>query len=185
MRRLRLSMAALNSIYGLFPGPQAAERATNALRDAGVAPDKLLVMSSEPFEECSFAQADSRTLMPWLAVMGGLIGGAGGFALAWYTQTAYPQPMITGGMPLVAPWPTGIVTYELTMMGAIVATVITLLVSARLPNWNPALYEPEVSHGKVLIGVVDPADEARADIENRLRRAGAEKIKSTGRFSSS
>jgi hypothetical protein len=175
-------MAALDSIYGLFPGPHAAERAMFSLRDAGIAPEKLIVMSSEPFEEYSFAQGESRTLMPWLAVMGGVIGGVGGFVLAWYTQTAYPKPMITGGMPLLAPWPTGIVTYELTMMGAIIATVITLLVSAKLPNWKPALYEPEVSHGKVLIGVVDPADDAREDIENRLRRAGAEKIKTTGRF---
>jgi hypothetical protein len=176
-------MAVLNSVYGLFPGPHAAERGMNALRDAGIASDKILVMSSEPFEEYSFAQGESRTLMPWLAVMGGFIGGVGGFVLAWYTQTAYPQHLITGGMPVVAPWPTGIVTYELTMMGAVLTTVITLLISARLPNWNPPLCEPEVSHGKVLIGVVDPADEARGDIESRLRRAGAEKIKATGRFS--
>ena len=42
--------------------------------------------------------------------------------------------------------------------------------------------DPEIAHGKVLVGVVDPSDEARADLENRLRRAGAEKIKATGRF---
>lgn len=177
-------MAALNSIYGLFPGPRAAERGMNALRDAGVAPEKIIVMSSEPFEEYSFAQGESKSLMPWIAVLGGLIGGACGFSLAWYTQVAYPIPLITGGMPVVAPWPTGIVTYELTMLGAIVATVITLLVSARLPNWRPSLYEPEVSRGKVLIGVAEPTDEERADLEDRLRRAGAEKIKATGRLSS-
>ena len=100
-------------------------------------------MSSEPFEEYSFAQGESKSLMPWIAVAGGLIGGTCGFTLAWYTQVAYPLPLITGGMPVVAPWPTGIVTYELTMMGAIVATLITLLVSTRLPNWKPALYDPE------------------------------------------
>ena len=107
-------MADPDSIYGLFPGPHSAERGMNALRDAGVAPGKILVMSSEPFEEYSFAQGESRTWMPWLAVLGGLVGGVSGFALAWYTQTAYPQPLITGGMPLVAAGPTGIVTYELT-----------------------------------------------------------------------
>jgi Protein of unknown function (DUF3341) len=177
-------MAALNSIYGLFPGPHAAERGINALRDAGIASDKIIVMSDEPFEEFSFGQGESRTMMPWLAVLGGLIGGTAGFSLAWYTQVAYPQRLITGGMPLVAAWPTGIVTYELTMMGAILATVITLLISAGLPKWKPALYDPEVSYGKVLIGVVDPSDDVRADVESRLRRAGAEKIKATGRFSS-
>jgi hypothetical protein len=85
-------------------------------------------------------------------------------------------------MPIVAPWPTGIVTYELTMMGAVLTTVIALLVGSRLPDWSHKLYDPEIAHGKVLVGVVDPSDEARADLENRLRRAGAEKIKATGRF---
>lgn len=175
-------MPGLNSIYGLFPGPHAAERGMNALLDAGIAADKILVMSSEPFEEYSFAHGESRTMMPWLAVLGGLVGGTLGFSIAWYTQVAYPQRLITGGMPVVAPWPTGIITYELTMMGAIVTTVITLLITARLPKWKQDLDEPAVSHGKVVIGVVDPTDNARGDIENRLRRAGAEKIKATGRF---
>jgi hypothetical protein len=176
-------MPVANSIYGLFPGPHAAERGMNALRAAGVAPGKIVVMAPEPFEEYSFAQGERATAMPWLAVLGGAVGGFGGFMLAWYTQTAYP--LVTGGMPIVAAWPTGIVTYELTMMGAIIATVITLLVGSRLPNWKSKLYDPEVSHGKVLIGVVDPSDESRADLEERLRRAGAEKVKATGRFATS
>jgi hypothetical protein len=176
-------MAQITSIYGLFPGPLSAERGMNALRDAGVSSDKIVVLAPEPYEEYSFAQGDSKTAMGWIAVGGGIIGGIGGFALAWYTQTAYP--LVTGGMPIVAAWPTGIVTYELTMMGAIIATLITLLVGSGLPNWRPKLYDPEVSHGKVLIGVVEPSDESRSNLEDRLRRAGAEKVKATGRFAAS
>jgi len=170
------------SIYGLFLGPHAAERAMNELLAAGIHQDKILVMSSEPFEEYSFGQTDQKTVMPWIAVLGGMIGATGGYALAWYTQTAYP--LVTGGMPIVALWPTGIVTYEVTMLGAIVATVITLLVTAKLPRWKQPVYDEEISHGKILIGVLDPSDDARADLESRLRRAGAEKIKSTGRLES-
>jgi len=178
-------MPTVNSIYGLFPGPHAAERGMNALRAAGVAPDKLIVMSPEPFEEYGFAQADRPKWMPWLAVLGGVIGGTGGFTLAWYTQTAYAYPLITGGMPIVAPWPTGIITYELTMLGAILTTILTLLIGARLPNWKPKLYDPAVSNGKILIGVLDPPDQARADLETRLRGAGAEQVKTTGRSAAS
>jgi len=170
-------MATVNSIYGLFPGPHAAERGMNALRAAGVAPDKIVVMSPEPFEEYGFAQADRPKWMPWLAPLGGLVGGVCGFSLAWYTQTAYSQ--ITGGMPIVAPWPTAIIVYELTMLGAILTTVLTLLIGSRLPNWKPKLYDPEVSHGKILIGVLDPSAAARADLENRLRGAGAGEVKVT------
>lgn len=166
------------AIYGLFPDPGSAERGFNALHRAGVSPKKIVVMSAEPFDEYSFGKMDHATLMPWLAVCGGVVGGVLGFALAWHTQTAYP--LVTGGMPLVAPWPTGIVTYELTMMGAVLTTAIALVVASRLPNWKPKLYDPEVSNGKILIGVLEPSDAARAEIENRLRGAGAVKIKATG-----
>jgi hypothetical protein len=176
-------MAIPNSIYGLFPGPYSAEQAMESLRAAGIAPAKIVVMASEPFEEYSFAQGERATAMPWLAVLGGVIGGASGYLLAWYTQVAYP--LDTGGMPIVAPWPTGIVTYEVTMMGAIIATVLALLIGSRLPNWKTKLYDPEISRGKVLIGVLDPSDGSRSDLEDRLRRSGAEKIKATGRFATS
>jgi hypothetical protein len=170
-------MPVQSAIYGLFPGPHAAERASLALREAGIAPDRIVVISPEPFEEFSFARADSETPMPWIAVGGGVVGGTCGFLLAWYSQVS--NRLVTGGMPIVAPWPTGIVTYELTMMGAVLTTVIALLISTRLPSWKPRLYDPEVSRGKVLIGVLDPSDTILSDIEELLRHAGAEKIRNT------
>ena len=66
------------------------------------------------------------------------------------------------------------------MLGAIMTTVITLLITARLPKWKSRPYDPEISNGKILIGVVDPSDAARADLEQRLRGAGAEQVKFTG-----
>ena len=167
------------AIYGLFPDPESAERGMNALNRAGISPRRIVVMSSEPFDGYSFTEMDERTPMPWLAPMGGLVGGILGFLLARLTQEAYPYPLITGGMPLLAAWPTGIITYECTMLGAVLATVATLLISTRLPNWKPKLYDPEVSNGRILIGVLDPTDASRAEIENRLRGAGAVKIKAT------
>ena len=83
-------MSQVNSIYGLFPGPHSAERGMNALRDAGIPTDKIVVMASEPFEEYSFAQSDRSTWMGWIAVGGGICGGVAGYALAWFVQTVYP-----------------------------------------------------------------------------------------------
>jgi hypothetical protein len=163
------------AIYGLFPDPASADRAVHALQAAGVSRSKIVVMSSEPFGEYSFSQGEHPTVMPWLAVLGGVIGGASGFLLAAYTQKAYP--LITGGMPIIAPWPTGIVTYELTMLGAVIATAITLLATTRLPNWGEKLYDSEISNGKILIGVLDPSEDAEAGLGDRLRGAGAEQVK--------
>lgn len=171
-------MATPNAIYGLFPTPETAERGFNALDRAGVSRARIVVISSEPFDEYAFSKMDHATPMPYLAALGGIVGGTGGFFLARLTQEAYP--IITGGMPILAGWPTGIVTYELTMLGAVLTTIITLLVTAKLPNWKPKLYDHEVSHGKILIGVIEPSSAMRAEIENRLRGAGAVKVKMTG-----
>lgn len=135
-------------------------------------------MSAEPFDDYSFTRRDHTTPMPWLAAAGGVVGGTLGFLLARVTQEAYP--IVTGGMLIFAAWPSGIVIYELTMLGAVLTTIVTLMITTKLPNWKPKLYDPEVSNGKILIGVLEPADAARAEIENRLRGAGAIKIKATG-----
>jgi len=164
-------------IYGLFADPESADRGMNALHRAEIKPKKIVVMSAEPFDDYSFAKMDHHTPMPWIAAAGGVVGGTCGYLLARLTQVAYP--INTGGMPIVAAWPTGIVTYELTMLGAVITTIVTLLITTRLPNWKSKLYDEEVSNGKILIGVLDPSDAARAEIENRLRGAGAVKVKAT------
>lgn len=170
-------MSNATAIYGLFPDPASADRAVHALQAAGVSRGKIVAMSSEPFSEYSFSQSGHATAMPWLAVLGGVIGGVSGYLLAAYTQEAYP--LITGGMPIVALWPTGIITYELTMLGAVIATVITLLATARLPNWRAKFYDPEISNGKILIGVLNPSEDAQTALADRLRGAGAEQVKVT------
>jgi hypothetical protein len=176
-------MPSQDAIYGLFPGPAAAQRGMDSLREAGVARERILVMTAQPYDEYEFTRVEHNTSMYRIAVVGGIVGGSLGFLLAWYMQTAYPFPLITGGMPLIAPWPTGIVTYELTMLSAIATTVITLLVTTSLPNWRKTkIYDEEVSNNMVLIGVTDPTESARANLEDSLTRAGAQKIKGTGRF---
>lgn len=152
----------MKAVYGLYPDPDLAQVAVNNLRAAGVADADIVVISSEPFEHYEFGHRDDKTLMPWIAVGGGLLGMATGLWLTRTTQLLWP--LKTGGMPIVAMWPNLIVTFELTMLGGIVASVITLLVSARLPSSRAGkLYDPEVSDGYILVGVENPADAARLE----------------------
>jgi hypothetical protein len=53
------------------------------------------------------------------------------------------------------------------MLGAIVATVATLVVTARLGRPS-VLYDPEVSDGKILVGIEDPPDTAVPDLKTAL-----------------
>lgn len=169
----------MKGIYALYSDPDAAQRAVNSLRTAtaelGIRAGNIRVLSSEPFEEQEFTVRESRTAMPWIAALGGLIGGVSGYTLTTMAQHAFPLP--TGGMPIAPLWTNGIIIYELTMLGAILATLITLIVTAHIPSMGTHLYDPAVSDGKILVGVVDPPESARAGTEARLKNAGASEVK--------
>jgi hypothetical protein len=164
----------MKALYGLYPDPDSAQRAVDLLRDANVEDRSIVVLSSEPFDEYEFGRRDRKTIMPWLAALGGLVGGVSAFAFVAFTQRAYALP--TGGMPIVSLWPNGIITYEFTMLGAILTTLITLIISARSPRESARLYDPEVSNGKILIGVVNPLEASWVEVEEALRSAGAPSV---------
>jgi hypothetical protein len=166
-------------LYGLYLDPDSAQRAFDALRNGGTTsgfdPRRIAVVSSEPFDGYEFFKQDDKTNIPWVAALGGLVGGIAGFSFAAYTQAVYPIP--TGGMPIVPFYADGIITYELTMLGAILTTLVMLLLTAHLPNWRRRLYDQAVSDGKILVGLIDPPDTSRADVEERLLKAGASQVK--------
>ena len=165
----------MSAIYGLYPTPQAAQRAVDGLRAAGIGDARITIMSSEPFEEHEFAQHDRATWMGWIALGGAITGLAVAMWLTRMTELAWPLP--TGNMPIVAWWPNLIVIFELTMLGAILATVLTLLITAKLPGRLPKLYDPEVTNGKILVGVENPSAATLPALERALMAGGAAELK--------
>ena len=162
-------MEPVKAVYALFADPDSAQRAVENLREAGVADREITVISSEPFEDYEFSQRDRATWIYWIAGAGGAVGLSFGYWLTSVTQRAWP--LQTGGMPIVAMWPNLVVIFELTMLFAIVATVATLLITAKLPRRWPALYDPEVSNGRILVGLEDPRLPLET-IERALARQG-------------
>jgi hypothetical protein len=154
----------VSAVYALYATPEAAERAVNNLHAAGVADAEITIISSEPLEEHDFAQREKATWMGWITLGGAIIGLLSAAWLTRMTELAWPLP--TGNMPIVAWWPNLIIMFELTMLGGILAAVITLLVTAQLVRRRPAFYDPAVSDGKILVGVDSPAD--RATVERAL-----------------
>ncbi len=161
----------MSGIYGLYADGHAAQRAVNALRSAGVADADIEVASGEPMEHYAFGEMNRGTRMWYIASAGGIVGLATGTWLTRMTELAWPLP--TGNMPIVAWWPNLIVMFELTMLGAILATVGTLLAAGRLVRRTPALYDRRVNtEGKILVGVDAPRDPA--SVEAALSSAGGE-----------
>lgn len=165
----------MKAVYGLYPDGRAAQQAVNRLRAAGIADRDITILSSQPMEDFEFGTMDKATWMWWFACLGGLLGMSLGYGLAWVTETSWP--INTGGLPIFAWWPNLIIMFELTMLGAITATVITLIVSALLPSRGRTLYDPEVTDGKVLVGVEHPLDGSVSDLEAALGAPPGARVK--------
>jgi hypothetical protein len=170
----------MSAIYALYPNPETAQSAFEALRQAssllGVDRRKIVVVTPQPYEGYGFADEQAKSPMFALAALGGLVGGLSGIWLTSFTQTSYPLP--TGGMPIVTSWTNGIIIYELAMLGAILATLASLLVMARLPRFKGGISDPMIWSGKILVGIEDPPPAVRSELEVVLLRAGALEVKS-------
>ena len=80
-------------------------------------------------------------------------------------------------MSLTPAWTNGIIVYEMIMLGAILTTLVVLLIGAGLPNFKGVITDPEIWNGKILVGVVNPPVNSQAEVEKRLLHAGASQVK--------
>jgi len=169
---------SVTAIYALYSDPDQVQRAVDNLRAAGLHDRDIVVISSEPIEEYEFSARDKATSLFYVAGCGGVVGLAVAIWLTIMTQKAWP--IITGNMAIVAWWPNMIIMFELTMLGAILATVITMLVAANLPTRGPKLYDPEVADGKILVGIENPPSTSVQSIERALLSGGVARLKKIG-----
>src|SRR5437773_7953586 len=153
----------MKAIYGLYSDPDSAHHAVDELRRGGVPDRSITVITSQPYEEYEFSHRYKKTWLFWIAAAGGVLGLVIGLTLAYLTETLWP--LVTGGMPIVAWWPNIIIMFEMTMLGAILATVVSLFVTTELPATQSRVYDPEVSQGKIMVAVEQPRDEDLARLE--------------------
>ncbi len=163
----------MTAMYGLFDKPDAAQRAYTGLKRAGIPSRDIAVISGEPFEAFEFSHRDHSMILFRMALAGGIIGFVLAVALVWYTSVSWP--LAIGGMPNLAWYPYLVVIFEMTFLGAIVTTVVSLLVTARLPKFGKTLYDPAVSDGKILVGV--PVSGTPDAIRETLNSSGASTVK--------
>ena len=169
----------MRALYGLYNDPQGAQRAADGLRAASSElkfdTRQIVIVSGEPHEGYEFTDAQATSMPYRWAVLGAICGGVSGYLLTTLSQKAYP--LYTGGMSITPPWTNGIIVYEMTMLGAILTTLVVLLIGAGLPNFRGVIRDPEIGKGKILVGVMDPPENIQTELETRLRAAGAWLVK--------
>ena len=100
---------------------------------------------------------NKKSVIKRFTLIGAITGGLSGFLLAAVTAVLFPHP--TGGRPLITFPPYLIISYEMTILFGILATVLGFLISARLPAIRERLYVPEAAVDKFVVTVA--CDNAR------------------------
>jgi hypothetical protein len=95
-----------------------------------------------PVEAVSEAMGDHHNRLPLLVLLGGIAGLVGGYALAYWTSVI-EYPLNIGGRPLHS-WPAFLpITFETTVLGAALATVLGMLALNGLPMpYHPVFNVP-------------------------------------------
>jgi hypothetical protein len=111
-------MASVTWLLGEFRDKDAVADAVRSLRAAGVSVSDLDLFSEEPLE-LPRGLLDRPSRMSLAAVLGAAAMGGAATLFVWWAQNDYA--LITGGMPVFSFWGTGVITYEMTMLGAVLS----------------------------------------------------------------
>lgn len=164
---------AKRSVLGLFLDVDVVADTLDALRAEGYTTEEYDVLTGTPYPEGTFGEAEPvHKLFRW-PLMGAACGFIVAIMLTTGTQLAYP--LVTGGKPILSIPPITIITYEGTMLGAILFTIIGIIWESRLPRLFMGAYDTRITEG--YIGVTVTTEEDRvARAEEVLRGSGAEDI---------
>jgi hypothetical protein len=117
--------------------PEALVAAARSARQAGFRD----VDAFSPYAVDGLAEAVgfASNRVPLLALIGGLVGAAGGYFLQWYTAVI-AWPIDSGGRPFHS-WPAFVpATFELAVLGAALAAFFGFLALCGLPRLSHPLF---------------------------------------------
>ncbi|MRR33415.1 DUF3341 domain-containing protein [bacterium] len=161
-------------VLGIFSDVETAAVAVESLVKAGFAEDRITSLTSVPYPDGVLVKTERRSWFRWVSLVCGIIGAVAGFLLAAGTSWVYPVQ--TGDKPIISPYPTGIITYEFTMLFAMIGAMAGMFLEMRLPPRGERPYDPAISEGYIGISVSVPDEERFAGAEEVMRQAGALRV---------
>lgn len=129
-----------HALVAEFHTDQQLVSAARRAREAGYT--RFEAYSPFPVAGLEEAMALPRSRVPLVVLLGGIVGGLGGYFLQYWSQVLH-YPMNVGGRPYHS-WPAFIVpTFECTILGAAIAGVVGMILLNGLPqpyhpmfNWD-------------------------------------------------
>jgi hypothetical protein len=163
------------TVLGLYDSVDNAAATIGPLEELDVELHDMKMLTMAPYPHGTFFKDDVPIPIPRFAFIGGLIGLSAGLALAGGTQMI--MNLIVGGKsPLSIP-AVGVISYELTLLGAVLGTFLALLYMSGLPNWTERAYDESISTGAIGLLVRCEDEEHVNKIEKTMLRFKPVKIK--------
>ena len=147
------------SILGLYNNSGYAAEAGEALEKDGFSKESYDFLTDTPYPEGSLGERHASHRVYIWPFIGAMLGLTVAILLTAGTQISYP--LVTGGKPILSIPPMVIVSYEGTMLGAILFTVIGILFESRLPALKPKIYDTRITEGH--IGLIVECDDNQID----------------------
>lgn len=161
-------------VLGLFEDIEGAAAGVEALVTDGFAETEITSLTAGPFPDGVLVRDEGRSFFRWITLLGGLVGAGAGFLLA--AGTAWLYPLYTGEKAIISMFPVGIITYEFTMLMAILGTIAGMFVEMGLPRFKQGLYDPGIADGLIGILVRCKDKSAQSRAADILRQAGVVRI---------
>jgi hypothetical protein len=128
------------ALYGLVAEFDTGQRLLDGVRQARRAGFRQIdACSPFPVEGLGEAIGFGEQRVPWLTLCGGLFGAALGYGMQVYTNLAFPIDI--GNRPLLAPPAFLLITFELTVLFAVLFAIGGMLALNRLPRLHHPLFE--------------------------------------------
>ena len=161
------------ALLGIFPYLDDLLAALRKLK--GTEHKILTVFSPIHFSEIQEIMGYKPSIVRYLALAGGILGGTSLVGLAVYAHLSFN--LITSGKPIIPPVPFVVPFFEGMVLLAVIFAVVAWVLKARLPRVQlPAAYDPRFSEDRFGV-LVAYRDGEREEISKLMKDAGAEEVR--------
>jgi hypothetical protein len=151
-----------------------AVHAASQARDKGW--KQLDMITPYPVHGAEKALGLKASWVPYVTLIAGLTGAAGGFLFQLWTHSIDWKLNIGGKSPVA--WPAIIpITFECGILVGGLATFVAMWVACHLPKANPKVYDERLTDDRFALIIPLEAGMKDPEIEQFLKEAGADEVR--------